>query len=29
MTLQQELAVTPSAKLVVENVSKTFHTETH
>ena len=26
MTLQQELAVTPSAKLVVENVSKTFHT---
>jgi sulfonate transport system ATP-binding protein len=26
MTLQQELAVTPSAKLVVEEVSKTFHT---
>ena len=27
MTLQQELAVTPSAKLVVENVSKTFRTD--
>jgi NitT/TauT family transport system ATP-binding protein len=26
MTLQQELAVTPSAKLAVDNVSKTFHT---
>jgi NitT/TauT family transport system ATP-binding protein len=27
MTLQQELDVTPSAKLVVENVSKTFRTD--
>ena len=27
MTLQQELAVTPSAKLAVRNVSKTFHTD--
>ena len=27
MTLQQELAVTPSAKLAVKNVSKTFRTD--